>query len=244
MAKPLTILYLHFSPDFPATIAGELIALDSNKKGSGDSFFILGKVPYADIQFLPPEDKEIKKHYQAISRIHCTLRYDKKYRMWSILDGGVYLQEGETHPGEEVVTPSKNGVYVNGERIRVNDWHSIEPGDRIHFGNDKKIVVYNSPNPTLDESVWEPDNWICRGTHEVSDEPVYAAEQLVKHTRENANPQPDNPWGLLGQVFTWIVTPGKSTVENLLKFFVLGFGIAVMLSDEAKLIFNWLFRHN
>jgi pSer/pThr/pTyr-binding forkhead associated (FHA) protein len=242
MAKPLTTLYLHFSPDFPATIAGELIPLDSNQKGTGDSFFILGKVPYADIQFLPPEDKEIKKHFLAISRIHCTIRYDKKYKLWGILDGGVYLPEGDTSPGEDVVSPSKNGVYVNGQRITVNDWHSIHPGDRIHFGNDKKIVVYNSPSPTLDESIWEPENWVCRGSQEISTTPVHGAADLIKHTKENASPAPDNPWGLLGKVFDWLVAPGRTRTENTLKMLVLGFGIAVLTSDKVNFLINWIFN--
>jgi pSer/pThr/pTyr-binding forkhead associated (FHA) protein len=251
MARPLpnTVIWLQFSPDFPATIAGELIELDSNKKGDAksDSFYILGKVPYADIQFLPPEGTEIRKHFQAISRIQCTLRYDKKYKLWGILDGGVYLSEKDTQSGDEDVVKSKNGVYVNGLRIRANDWHTIQPGDRVHFGNDKKIVVYNSPNPTLDEYIWLPENWICRGTEEVSSTPIEAAEQLIEHTKNNANPSPTpstTPWGLLGKIFDWFVTPSKSRETQFIKISLVGFAIAFLLSDEFQHLLSWFFHKN
>jgi len=67
---------------------------------------------------------------RLFSRIHCTILYDWAAGDWWVLDGGIY-------PGEEILTPSRNGVWVNRRRVPAGDLSQggvqIEPGDTIQL---------------------------------------------------------------------------------------------------------------
>ena len=245
-------LYLHFYPKFPALdpkgepIGGQLIELDPHKKGGKreDSFWLLGKTNYCDIRFLPPKDPTLKVHYGSISRIHLTVKFEVKTKIWAVLDGGVYLNEGDTNPGEETITPSLNGVWISGDRIRVYDWCAIGAGDRIHFGNDKRIVIYTSPDPTLNDEIWNDENWIYnRGEKQGIEQAANDANKLLKHAQENATPQKSNDslWSVLGKIFDWLSSPSKTKWEQFMKLTVAGSGIALALSTEFRVIIENIF---
>lgn len=250
MAKDCPRLHIHFYKNFPGHCAGEVVTLDPDSKNgcdrktSRDSFWILGKITYSDIRILPPEELDQLRHYASLSRIHCTFKFDVKLQVFQILDGGTYLSETDTSPGEEIVTPSTNGVWVDGRRIKANDWYTLENGDRVHFGNDKRMIAYTVDDPTINEWAWEDSNWVCRGEKEVSDTPIPDSSELLKHAKSNANPESTTTsWGFFSRVFDWFVTPATTRYENLTKLFLVGFVSAFFFSDEFRQLVAWVFRH-
>lgn len=85
---------------------------------------------------------------RIFSRIHCTIIYDWAIGHWWILDGGIY-------PGEDIPTPSRNGVWVNRRRVPQGDLPrggvQIEPGDVIQLSKalPSEIKVLASDKDTI-----------------------------------------------------------------------------------------------
>jgi hypothetical protein len=227
-------LYLYLSPEFPADLAGELIEL-TTKSGKDDTYWLMGTLPYCDIQLKPTDDKKELLHYRAISRIQCTIKHEYKTGLYMILDGGIYIDEKDS--SAKAVRPSSNGVWLNGERLLPKDWTTINYNDRIHFGNDKKIIVKQSPYDTCNEDIWNDEQWRCGPYKEEPCSPIEDGSPLMKHAKENAS-----PWTILSDVFTWLKAPSASWLEQITKLFFIGLGGSILISDEIESLLKWLFQ--
>ncbi len=236
-------LFLEFYENFPSdNLRGQMIELDPVTKSgkNSDAYWIFGTISYSDIRALPPEESEDLFHYRAISRIHFTLKWDCRTKLFMILEGGVYQRDPtDTSPGEHgVVRPSSNGTWLNGERLLENDWATIYPGDQIHLGNDKKIIVHDNEHPTYDQNKWRPEFWRLGGYKQKSGIPVKEAEELAEHAKTNAT----GGWQLANNIFTWLISPSNNRWEQFIKIMVASSGITVAYSTEFRQFVNWLFN--
>jgi pSer/pThr/pTyr-binding forkhead associated (FHA) protein len=230
-------LYLQLYEKFPSAQAGELIELDPAIKGGWkeDSIWLIGKIKYCDIKLTPPEDRDASYHYLAISRIQATIAFDHKLSVYRLLDGGVYVDSESTSPGEGTkATPSSNGCWLNGERLIPNDWATLEIGDRIHFGNDKRILVRGSLYETENNLVWDDSNWQHFGERAPSTDTV-DEKRLLDHAKSNAS-----PWSLLDKVLTYLMSPSVSKQDRFIKLLLASSGIAIALSTEFRDFIKWL----
>ena len=235
MAKPC-IIFLHFSPTFAADLADSLIEFNACDKGGVkvDTYWTFGTLPSNSVVARPPTRIEDHHHYDAISRIQFTVKWDALTKNFYILDGGVCSDESILYKeGNPIIRPSRNGVWVNSIKMTYGDWELIRPGDLIYLGNGKKIVVRGSEFDTLNEEIWSSSDWIIKETDSI-EETAVITEDL----------ETDNPWGLLSKIFDWFVRPGKSKAENRIKIFLLSLIIAIILSEELKLIIEWFNSRN
>lgn len=226
-------LYLQFAPDFPAHTAGDLIELAPTDEQ--DRYYLVGKLKYCDLRLLPPENKSNIFEYNTISRIQFTLKYESRTNLWLIMDGGVYLTEKDTYPGQ--IAPSANGVWLNDERLTPNDWATLSIGDKLYLGGRKKIVIKGSFYDTVNDEIWESSHWRC-GDYRDTGIPVAESKELAKHASSNVT----TPWGLLEKVFTWVISPSKTKQEQFMKMLLLSSGIAIAFSTEVRELIRWIFN--
>lgn len=116
---------------------------------------------------------EVLVHYQRCSRIHATLRWDDNLFCWQIVDGG--------HYGDGEYGLSRNGIYLNGKRIKPAGVHEDMPnpepitfGDTITLGGVGDILVASDQHQT-----WGVEEEAERAIHQPipalqSDSPTWA----------------------------------------------------------------------
>lgn len=118
---------------------------------------------------------------RIFSRIHCTILYDWSIGRWWLLDGGIY-------PGEDLVTPSRNGVWVNRKRVPTGDLPrggvQLEPGDFIQLSKalPSEIKVLASDKDTIG------------GDHSEDDEP-------------DRHHYPTTQWDVIQDIVDWFQSP-------------------------------------
>lgn len=194
---------LVFSPSVPqpgiAGLALPLLVSDdpqvTGAKGGHKPAWMIGKHDkYCDVVVAPVFD--------FISRIHCTIYCDRDTGGWFIVDGGSYPR---TKNAPATYSPSSNGVWLNGKRIknklvkttmpdgRVVERYTPNPEplaaqDRIWLGPEFKIIVSHEEHPTVIPDAWE-GRW-----HDIErsedDEPELEIE-LREQTDRNSKPSKD-----------------------------------------------------
>lgn len=154
----------------------------------------LGRMPGCDVLV----------NYNRCSRIHATIRWDDNVFCWQIVDGG--------HYGDGEYGLSRNGIYLNGKRIKPAGIHEDMPnpepitfGDTITLGGVGDILLASDQHAT------------------------WGAEEPEKEEIEPPPPAPapaQNPATWAGTVDR-VMTPPTSRSEWIWRGFLVTLGLAI-----------------
>lgn len=230
-------LCLYFYEHFPevgneADCAGTVVELTPDQP-----LITLGRDPKSSI----PIDCKL------ISRRHASIRWDSDLENWQILDGGKVWRNQQ-----QVYQRSTLGVYVNGHRLPLEDWHTIKKGDKISLGKRlpaARFVVLADPNDTILMQYWEQPGWpdprSLEGEGEMTEIPLgeMLPQPVTPMLRAIPEPEPvtrspeytpNNAYALTATFWADLKNPPKNLFHaGWLAFLILvggGFAVAVLVA--------------
>lgn len=208
----LPTIALCFGPEFPG-LAGQRHSLTASKERPGRVVaWTIGRLKHCDF----------RSTGTTISRVHCTIYYDRSFQHWYLVDGGEYPD------GDPSFSPSHNGVFLDGSKIPPGNPESLEVGSKILLGPDlrHKIVVAATVDDTFSRDPWDSEGW-----PEVrkKDEPPAISTEVRKELHQQAIKKQPHPNTIPGAIAYCADVLRESSLLRVLVYGVIGLAIVALI---------------